>query len=141
MEDLAIFVSLCKKSYYTFNELPFCFFREWIKVRYTTVDNIELVKDEYDVLVTGREGTKLMFTFRHVVKTEAPDFLTKEDVFLLHQQNGDQRIHISEIPENFRDWIKERYPDTRYIHIRCMMQNEKGWRVIINKDCSFTVLA
>jgi len=127
-KDLATFVNLCNHDTYAVSDLKFCYFTEWIRVTYPTVDRVNLVKDGADTLVSGHEGTKLMFTLRHL---DTPPDITSSYVNYYWEKNGQERIHVSEFKGDFANWIKNNFPTTTYVYISALPAR---WAVKLFQD-------
>ena len=79
--------------------------------------NLKFKKDGSDVLVEGiTASTKTLFTIRHVV-LKLPELET-EEIYSLWDNNGKERIHVSELGKGtLADWICNNFPTTKYVQI------------------------
>lgn len=113
-------------------------FVKWSRTHFPEVTDFAVSKEGEDTLVNGLTWDKrTLYTMRYVPVTSPPARMDGEYVYLLWDKHGEQRIHVSEFQDFFGDWIREKFPKTKYVYINAYQPNK--WVVSLDSEFTFEV--
>jgi hypothetical protein len=115
-------------------------FVRWSNTHFPKVTKITVIKQYDYTIVEGVTDDNIpLFTLRHVPVFTHPTRVSSEYVYFLWDKHGEQRIHVSEFQDFFGDWIREKFPKTKYVYINA--QNPDKWVVSLDDEFTFEVNA
>jgi hypothetical protein len=113
-------------------------FMKWSRTHFPSVTTFRLTKQNMDTLVEGiTNDNKTLIVLRHVPVIAHPERVSSEYVYFLWDKHGEQRIHVSEFQDFFGDWIREKFPKTKYVYINAYHPDK--WVVSLDDQFTFEV--
>ena len=113
-------------------------FVKWSRTHFPEVTEFKVTKDRADTLVHGLTwDNRTLYTLRHVPVTAPPTRFDSIYVYNLWGKHGEQRIHVSEFQDFFGIWIREKFPNTKYVYIGSYQPNK--WTVSLDDNFTFEV--
>ena len=126
MSDIDFFIAYCKKCFHeddldgkkvSVNTFGLrCKFEAWCMKQYPSLAEFEFQKSANDRLWINGVGPDNLLLFSMSVSLAKP-VMTIENARNLWRENADERIHMSETPDDFRAWCTKKHPNVKYINV------------------------